>query len=310
MKINVINNTNFKGLFTDASHKNNGDWRMEYQPYSWERKYDEHFVSNNKFGMAKQKEWAIDDSTLPDNEKQYTNTAGYYNFRQGRGSCKDILGTEFYYCDYINNKERKTITEMPAMNLEDSLIVKHQKLDMFLRKKIEKKEEIENSITNDYNKILSTNKDFEGYVVDYDKWRYLRERSQRDNFTLMSSSHKEVIENIKKIYEIFNNQYIKLMNSITAVELEKQKIKSDINELETARKENNLIDISRRDIYDPNKALWDAMQNIKACAGKIIALPHKILSMKELISKIGNVAESEMASKGVKIVDQMIRSRI
>ena len=45
MKIQAINtNTNFKGLFTDKSAQNNGNWRMEYQPYSWE--------SNNTGKMA------------------------------------------------------------------------------------------------------------------------------------------------------------------------------------------------------------------------------------------------------------------
>ena len=32
MKIQAINtNTNFKGLFTDKSAQNNGNWRMEYR---------------------------------------------------------------------------------------------------------------------------------------------------------------------------------------------------------------------------------------------------------------------------------------
>ena len=36
MKINAINNTNFKGLFTNKSSQNGGNWKMEYSPYAWE----------------------------------------------------------------------------------------------------------------------------------------------------------------------------------------------------------------------------------------------------------------------------------
>ena len=36
MKINAINNTNFRGLFTDKSSQNGSNWKMEYSPYAWE----------------------------------------------------------------------------------------------------------------------------------------------------------------------------------------------------------------------------------------------------------------------------------
>ena len=63
MKVNVINNTNFKGLFIDKTKENNGNWRMEYRPYSWEMKNDGEYI------MAPQTEWDLFSDKLPDNEK-------------------------------------------------------------------------------------------------------------------------------------------------------------------------------------------------------------------------------------------------
>ena len=64
MKINAINNTNFRGLFTDKTAQNGGNWRMEYSPYSWE--------SNNSSKMANKKKIDVYASSLPDNEEIYT----------------------------------------------------------------------------------------------------------------------------------------------------------------------------------------------------------------------------------------------
>ena len=88
MKIQAINtNTNFKGLFTDKSAQNNGNWRMEYQPYSWE--------SNNTGKMANKERIDIYANMLPDNEEIYTKNKGYYAETSG-----DILGTTSYYKTY------------------------------------------------------------------------------------------------------------------------------------------------------------------------------------------------------------------
>ena len=119
MKINAINNTNFRGLFTDKSSQNGGNWKMEYSPYAWE--------SPNGYNLSKmdtQRDIDIFGTVLPDNEKIYTEN---YN----RKSAKDILGTEFYYETY-DGRVRKTITEVPAMNREDSLRVYNSKLQKFL----------------------------------------------------------------------------------------------------------------------------------------------------------------------------------
>ena len=136
MKINAISNTNFKGLFTDKSAQNGGNWKMEYSPYAWEAKY---FKIDSK--MANQENIDIFGTCLPDNEKIYTN-------ENGKKSAKDILGTEFYY-EYENGKVRKTITEVPAMNRENSLKVYNKKLDKFLKMKKDKSEEIKRALRQD-----------------------------------------------------------------------------------------------------------------------------------------------------------------
>ena len=59
MKINAITNTSFKGLFTDRTQENNGNWRMEYRPYSWENK----MVPKTKIDVFS--------SVLPTNEEIY-----------------------------------------------------------------------------------------------------------------------------------------------------------------------------------------------------------------------------------------------
>ena len=78
-------NINFKGLFIDKSLENDGNWRMEYSPYSWETK---NWNIDSK--MASQSCIDIYGNELPDNEK-------IYSAIENKKSAKDILGTEFYY---------------------------------------------------------------------------------------------------------------------------------------------------------------------------------------------------------------------
>lgn len=134
MKIQAINtNTNFKGLFTDKSAQNNGNWRMEYQPYSWE--------SNNTGKMANKERIDIYANMLPDNEEIYTKNKGYYAETSG-----DILGTTSYYKTY-DGRMRRTIDEMPSLNREDSLKVLDKKLGKFLEQKQELRKELEKQLT-------------------------------------------------------------------------------------------------------------------------------------------------------------------
>lgn len=307
MKIQAIN-VNFKGLFTNKTKENGGNWKMEYSPYSWEMK------NEKEFGMAPQTELDVFSKTLPDNEKRYI----VENIPQGRirsgstigrESCEDILGTEFYYRDNVRNSLRKHITEVPAMNLEDSLKVKSRKLEQFLREKIQKQIEIEKSFHHEKQLISDYDDEFEKYSSDYNEGFLIRDRSKDENKSGMKYTHNKLVNVSKTIIEDFK-KYINLRNCIDSVIKEKSTIALELERLGNARENNNLIDISKRDIYDPNKALWEALQNIKENASKLIALPHKTIAMKELIAKIGKVSESEFAELGIKIIDQMIKTKV
>ena len=73
MRIQAINtNTNFKGLFTNKSNENGGNWKMEYQPYSWEKNAD------GDIGyMANKERVDVYASRLPDNEEIFTRETYY-----------------------------------------------------------------------------------------------------------------------------------------------------------------------------------------------------------------------------------------
>ena len=129
MKIQSIHaNTNFKGLFTDKSKENSGNWKMEYQPYSWEKNHN-YAISR----MANKQSFDIYDSKLPDNEEIYLRNTTYR-----AETSKDILGTESYFVNY-DGTMRRTIDEKPAMNREKSLEVLYKKYNAFLEMKNEKK---------------------------------------------------------------------------------------------------------------------------------------------------------------------------
>lgn len=304
MKIQAINTT-FRGQFTNASYKNNNDWRMEYRPYSWEKN------PNGKYGMAIQEEWSTRDKTLPDNEKKFVNNTdmNLYGSMKGRKYCQDIFGTEFYYCDYDKNSERKVITEMPAMNLEESLSVRNAKLALFLNEKNKQKIEDESTIQKYHNEVNTQDSNYHYESRDYEKGWLERAASKDTDKNYMDIYHAKAIDAEHSLNNTVK-KYIELRDSIDSVNAEVAKNKEELLKIENAKVHNALIDISQRDIYDPNKALWEALQDIKAAAGKLIALPHRTISMKELISKIGKVADSEIASKGIKIVDELISSRL
>ena len=247
MKIQAINtNTNFKGLFTDKSAQNNGNWRMEYQPYSWE--------SNNTGKMANKERIDIYANMLPDNEEIYTKNKGYYAETSG-----DILGTTSYYKTY-DGRMRRTIDEMPAMNREDSL------------------KELEANFDRQTLAIRSSSDNYNiaSYELDNTFWTKKNIKNNMDN------AARELKNNADIMYQNSQN-YIKLMGSIDAVRQTKENGQKEIKQIEELRKSGKLIDISRRDIPNPNEALKQALADIRAAAGKFLCLPHKLMSMDEIL---------------------------
>ena len=265
MKIQAINtNTNFKGLFTDKSAQNNGNWRMEYQPYSWE--------SNNTGKMANKERIDIYANMLPDNEEIYTKNKGYYAETSG-----DILGTTSYYKTY-DGRMRRTIDEMPAMNREDSLKVLDKKLGKFLEQKQELRKELEANFDRQTLAIRSSSDNYNiaSYELDNTFWTKKNIKNNMDN------AARELKNNADIMYQNSQN-YIKLMGSIDAVRQTKESGQKEIKQLEELRKSGKLIDISRRDIPNPNEALKQALADIRAAAGKFLCLPHKLMSMEEVL---------------------------
>ena len=265
MKIQAINtNTNFKGLFTDKSAQNNGNWRMEYQPYSWE--------SNNTGKMANKERIDIYANMLPDNEEIYTKNKGYYAETSG-----DILGTTSYYKTY-DGRMRRTIDEMPSMNREDSLKVLDKKLGKFLEQKQELRKELEANFDRQTLAIRSSSDNYNiaSYELDNTFWTKKNIKNNMDN------AARELKNNADIMYQNSQN-YIKLMGSIDAVRQTKENGQKEIKQLEELRKSGKIIDISRRDIPNPNEALKQALADIRAAAGKFLCLPHKLMSMEEVL---------------------------
>ena len=265
MKIQAINtNTNFKGLFTDKSAQNNGNWRMEYQPYSWE--------SNNTGKMANKERIDIYANMLPDNEEIYTKNKGYYAETSG-----DILGTTSYYKTY-DGRMRRTIDEMPAMNREDSLKVLDKKLGKFLEQKQELRKELEANFDRQTLAIRSSSDNYNiaSYELDNTFWTKKNIKNNMDN------AARELKNNADIMYQNSQN-YIKLMGSIDAVRQTKENGQKEIKQIEELRKSGKLIDISRRDIPNPNESLKQALADIRAAAGKFLCLPHKLMSMEEVL---------------------------
>ena len=296
MKINAINNTNFKGLFTNKSTNNN--WRMEYSPYSWEQ--------NNTSKMAPKQKLDIYASKLADNEEIYT-VETYPNLRS---SSKDIFGTESYFEDNVTGKIRKTITEVPAMNREDSLMVLNKKLARFLGMKEKEMSLIKNDVELIKPSTIKSEDRFKKFYSDAEEGYFSRTYSLSTSHGTMKEEFDNVRNNVVNLYNKFNN-YVQLRDSADNVKKQISLNESEVNQLKKLRASNQLIDISRRDIYDPNKALWDALQNIKAVANKFVCLPHKIISVEEILKAVGlKVKSSEIPQEAIKYVDVLIKKSI
>ena len=276
MKIQAINtNTSFKGLFTDKSTQNNGNWRMEYQPYSWE--------SNNTGKMANQESFFLVDSKLPDNEKIYTDM-------YGRKSCKDILGTEFYY-EYADGRARKHITEMPSMNREESLRVVDKKLDVFLDQKQDYRRTLESKLTVRDTAAIDAAEKYNFWSRKHQEaYEYSQGFLQKGEGISRMHSAKNCMDQKHNIIQDSLNEtnriaqtYVKLINSIDAVKDSKEKVSKEIKQLEELRKSGRLIDISRRDIKEANIPLKEALKDAASLPKKFLCLPHKLISMQEIL---------------------------
>lgn len=302
MRIQAINtNTNFKGLFTDKTSQNNGNWRMEYSPYSWEKN------SDGKIGQManKAKFDVLTDKILPDNEEIFVR----FSETPRAESSKDILGTESYFIR-PDGRMRSTITEVPAMNREDSLKVLDQKYDRFLGMKDYLKRNLETNFDTLKNSADSASSDYNSHSAEHMKGMFERAYNKDQARRYMDQDKAALKNSTDKMYE--NAQkYIKLVNSMESVRNTKEKISKEINRLEELRKADKLIDISRQGIDNANAPLAEALQNIKAAAEKFICFPTKIVSMAEIMKKVNpRCIEGGYNNEIMRYVETLVRQII
>lgn len=276
MKINAINNTNFRGLFTDKTAQNGGNWRMEYSPYSWE--------SNNSSKMANKKKIDVYASSLPDNEEIYT------KFENGGENSKDILGTESYY-KHSDGKMRRTITEVPSMNREESLKVQNKKYDAFLDMKKDEFRRLRGNVTDVTEKVDNSITNFRRYADDIPLGFFAAAYDRRQAVNQMSKEFNTVVDSAKNAYTNFLD-YDKLRISADNVRSVQKRNAEEIEKLADLRKSGRLIDISRRDIADADKPLIESLtRGFNTIRSKFVCLPHRLISMDEVMRSLGRASE-------------------
>lgn len=309
MRIQAINtNTNFRGLFTDKKSQNGGNWKMEYQPYSWEK---------NEAGeigrMANKQRVDVYASTLPDNEEIYnkliTNYGTYSEYSD------DILGTRSYYRSY-DGSMRRTITEMPPMNREESLEVLNRKYDKFLQLKDNQKKGIVETIEALRSEAENISDSYNRYSARHDRGcDYAQGFMQKteglrkiaDAKIKMDNEQSSLKDAFGSLYSNSQNHII-LMDSTIGAKDNQQKIKEELNQIKELQKSGKLIDISRRGVKNQNAPLEAALQNIKAAAEKFICLPHKIISMAEILRQINpRVIEGGYNNEIIRYIEILIR---
>ena len=177
------------------------------------------------------------------------------------------------------------------MNREDSLKVLDKKLGKFLEQKQELRKELEKQLTTRDANVTDAIKQYdhwsnqhqEGYEYGQGLWQKSEGMSRMQTAKNHMDQNHAVIKNSLDSTADNAKNYIKLMGSIDAVRQTKENGQKEIKQLEELRKSGKLIDISRRDIPNPNEALKQALADIRAAAGKFLCLPHKLMSMEEVL---------------------------
>lgn len=312
MRIQAINtNTNFRGLFTDKKSQNGGNWKMEYQPYSWEK---------NEAGeigrMANKQRVDVYASALPDNEEIYnkliTNYGTYSEYSD------DILGTRSYYRS-PDGKMRRTIDEKPALNREQSLEVLSKKYDRFLDLKQYENQKLVSDSENILERSnIASNRYDAASAKQVEGYNYGQGFMQKSEGLRMMNSAKSDMDSAKYVMKncaeaLFNQteEHQRLTTSIFKTYANKEKVTKELKQLKELRESGKLIDISSRTIENPNAPLVAALQNIRAAAEKFICLPHKIMSMGEIIKQVNPRAiEGGYNEQIVRYVENIIRKGV
>lgn len=262
MKVLPINKCNFKGVFVDKTFEHGGISHLDYLPYSWE--------NPKTFGIANCKSFDITDKVLPDNECM----PGKWILN--RKYTTDILGTDIFYNERLcNNFEtaEPVVEIQPAMNLEESLEVQQKKLRAFFKLKENKLNELEKNIK----KIGSD----------------LTEISRKDYSIEVQCSALNAIRYFKQYAEISKSQK-PVLEKLSWIQTELQRIKD-------AKAVDRLIDISISGEIDKEfNPLRLALFVPSSAKGKIVALPHRTITVEEIIKSIKGKLEDKKVFEYVK----------
>ena len=277
MKIQSINNANFRGKYTYNS-MDNGKWQTEYSPYSWE---------NYNHSTAEPKRYIdILSSELPNNEQLYH--ADYrYDILQKEVST-DIMGTVTSIHNVENGLINADTVMCPSMSREESIKVYVEKLQKFLDMKLEYKDEAIRNMQSTYNKIRELSLNFDMHSKDFDSGLLMSKNTKQDNKDSMAAVKEKIMEKIGSIQEQ-QGRIDKLNESIHKVRKQIVSFKVELNNIAKARKNVRIIDISRRDIEDADRPLLNAMKyDFETLINSVVILPHKTISMQKIFAQMNN----------------------
>ncbi|MBQ4113949.1 hypothetical protein IJD34_00955 [bacterium] len=282
MKIFAINNQiASKGLYTDKTKENNGNWKMTYKPYSWE------LNDAQKPYIAPKKEIDLYSSTLPTNDEFYTEINGKEPARS-----IDIFGTTSYYkypANVHNGEMRRNVIQEAPMNREESLEVYKRKLGRLLSLKEHKiKYELPKEVN--FDKASSAHTLYKYWSNQYDDSFLFGKNSNKDE---MESSEFKLYRAAMELHQNAQN-YIRMNESIRELKENIENIDRELSIIKNAKKENLLIDISKRDgdnADNPLKIFIEKVANSNKPLEEfkeIIALPNKTIRFTELLAALNN----------------------
>lgn len=287
MKIQAVNNTNFKGLFLDKTRENNNNWRMEYYPYSWE--------SNNTSKMERKEKIDLTADKLPNNEEIYTETNTFEKNSLKRS--EDILGTVSYW-EKGNGEMRRTITEMPAFDRLTSLNVYRTKMNVFRSMQ----ERNLTKLGESFNSIHDNARVWNARIADKAAKFFPSSSDLIYYGQKLGDCEQEMNTNIRKFLSILNG-YTKGKNHM-------ENIREEIEALENAKKNGKLIDISRRDIADRNRPLYEALyrfQGREIPEDFIVALANKSIKLRNLVKSSKEWIRNSAGEAGRNFIESVVQ---
>lgn len=197
------------------------------------------------------------------------------------------------------NAQEKEILTTSAMDRETSLIEKNKKWNTFLERKLEARQQLENKMTIQQKVIAAANYTYNN----------TQDSNKKDFAQALASDNSQQHFNILK-------KYISLRDSIESIKDTRNSELLEIEKLKNARENGQLIDISRRDIKNPDKSLIDEIAkmiktNTLNQSKKLIALPHKTITVQEVLKSLAAMGKDNNISQNfVKYIGYVIKNGV